>query len=120
MRICIFSPFFLCLDEHGFLFIFIQLQMKARRWKKPPTELREGWTLRDNFFNVARQRSPKLYLIKTVGPGACVLGTKSFSQQSYMKFSPHTDFVACGQWSLVCNSHAMKGTFCWLAFHYEY
>lgn len=81
----------------------------------------KGGPWETTFFNATGQRSPKLYLIKTVGPGESILGMKSFSpQQNYMKFSPHTDFFTCGQWSLVRNSYAMKGTFGWLAFHYEY
>lgn len=97
MRICIFSPFFLCLDEHGFFVHIYTAAHESREIKKKPYRAqRRVDPERHNFLNVAGQRCPKLYLIKIVGPGASVLGMKSFSPQySYMKFSPYIDFGVC-------------------------
>lgn len=121
MRLCIFSPFFLCLDEHGFFVHIYTAGEESGEVEKNLREIKEGGTLRGNFFNDTGQKSPKFYLIKIVGRGASLLGKNSFSSLwSYMKFSSHTDFVACRQWSLVCSSHAMKGTFCGLTLHCEY
>lgn len=69
MRICIFSPFFLCLDEHGLFVHIYTAANKSRELEKRQTLLSSGrggpWE--PTFFNVTRQKSPKLFLIKTAG-----------------------------------------------------